>query len=180
MQRGQSCEAEIRKLDSQIENIVDKLVNTNTSSVITAYEKRIKKLETDRAVLVEKAGQSLRPMRSFDTALRTALDFISNPQKLWASGQLNNRMAVLKLAFPSGFQYHRNSGLRTAETPLPFKVLGGFSGGQIEMAEKAGFEPAVRYKPYTRFPGVHLQPLGHFSLIAVQIFVIQVRLDGYA
>ena len=134
-QRGQSYDAEIRKLDTQIENIVDKLVNTNTSSVITAYEKRIKKLETDKAVLVEKSGQSLRPMRSFESALRTALDFISNPQKLWASGQLNNHLAVLKLAFPSGFQYHRNSGLRTAETPLPFKVLGSFSGSRIELAD---------------------------------------------
>ena len=35
------------------------------------------------------------------------------------------------------------------------------------MAEKAGFEPAVRFKPYTRFPGVHLQPLGHFSKLDV-------------
>lgn len=35
---------------------------------------------------------------------------------------------------------------------------------KIILAEKAGFEPAVRYKPYTRFPGVHLRPLGHFSV----------------
>ncbi len=141
-----------------------KLMKTNKKSAITVCEKRIKKLETDKAILAEKSGQSLRPLRSFESAPRTALDFISNPQKLWASGQLNNRLAVLKLAFPSGFQYHRNSGLRTAETPLPFKVLEGFSGSQIELAEKAGFEPAVRYKPHTRFPGVHLQPLGHFSV----------------
>jgi hypothetical protein len=143
--------------------MVDKLVNTNISSVITAYEKRIKKLETDKAVLIEKSSQSLRPMRSFESSLRTALDFISNPQKLWASGQLNNRMAVLKLAFPDGFQCHRNAGLRTAEKPLSFKVLGMFSDGQNGLAEKAGFEPAVRVEPYTRFPGVHLKPLGHFS-----------------
>ncbi len=91
-------------------------------------------METEKAVLVEKSGQSLRPMRSFDIALRTALEFISNPHKLWASGRFDNRRAVLKLAFPSGFQYHRNTGLRTAETPLPFKVLGGFSGCQIQMA----------------------------------------------
>ncbi len=147
-QRGQSCDAEIRKLDTQIENVVDKLVNTNTSTIITAYEKRIKKLETDKAILVEKSGQSLRTMRSFESSLRTALDFISNPHKLWTSGQLNNRLAVLKLTFPGGFQYHRNTGLRTAETPLPFKVLRGFSGDQTQMAEKAGFEPAVRFRTH--------------------------------
>ena len=31
------------------------------------------------------------------------------------------------------------------------------------MAEREGFEPSVRYTPYTRFPGVHLKPLGHLS-----------------
>ncbi len=133
-QRGQIQEEEISKLNKKLENVMDKLVEADSPSVISAYENRIKKMETEKAVLVEKSGQSLRPMRSFDIALRTALDFISNPHKLWASGRFDNRRAVLKLAFPSGFQYHRNTGLRTAETPLPFKVLGGLSGGQIQMA----------------------------------------------
>ena len=31
------------------------------------------------------------------------------------------------------------------------------------VAERAGFEPAIRFNPYTRFPGVRLQPLGHLS-----------------
>ena len=31
------------------------------------------------------------------------------------------------------------------------------------MAEREGFEPSVRHSPYTRFPGVHLKPLGHLS-----------------
>ncbi len=31
------------------------------------------------------------------------------------------------------------------------------------LAEREGFEPSVRFEPYTRFPGVHLKPLGHLS-----------------
>ncbi len=31
------------------------------------------------------------------------------------------------------------------------------------MADRAGFEPAIRFDPYTHFPGVRLQPLGHLS-----------------
>jgi site-specific DNA recombinase len=121
-QRGQALEDEIRKLDGKIEQLMERLVETDSDSMVKAYETRIKKVETDRAVLVEKSGQSLRPMHSFDAALRTALDFISNPHKLWSSGRLCDRRAVLKLAFPGGFQYHRNTGLRTLDTPLPFKV----------------------------------------------------------
>jgi hypothetical protein len=71
----------------------------------------------NRTVLIEKSTQSMRPMRSYDAALRTALDFIASSYKIWDSGRLSDRRAVLKLAFPGGFQYHRNTGLRTAETP---------------------------------------------------------------
>ncbi len=31
------------------------------------------------------------------------------------------------------------------------------------MAEKEGFEPSIRDKPYTPLAGERLQPLGHFS-----------------
>lgn len=81
-QRGQALESEIRKLDGKIEQLMDRLVETDSDSMVKAYETRIKKLETDRAVLVEKSGQSLRPMRSFDAALRTSLDFIAKPHRL--------------------------------------------------------------------------------------------------
>ena len=32
-----------------------------------------------------------------------------------------------------------------------------------KLAERAGFEPAKRFNPFTHFPGVLLQPLGHLS-----------------
>lgn len=70
---------------------MDRLVETDSDSMIKAYETRIKKFEIDKAVPVEKSGQLLRPMRSFDAALRTALDFISNPHKPWSSGRLCDR-----------------------------------------------------------------------------------------
>ena len=33
------------------------------------------------------------------------------------------------------------------------------------MAEKEGFEPSIRDKPYTPLAGERLQPLGHFSVL---------------
>ncbi len=33
------------------------------------------------------------------------------------------------------------------------------------LAEREGFEPSKRIAPFTRFPSVLLQPLGHLSLI---------------
>ena len=31
----------------------------------------------------------------------------------------------------------------------------------VDLAEREGFEPSVRFMPYARFPGVYLKPLGH-------------------
>ena len=42
--------------------------------------------------------------------------------------------------------------------PPPVKLL-----MLVELAERAGFEPAKRFDPLTHFPGVLLQPLGHLS-----------------
>ncbi len=39
--------------------------------MVKAYENRIKKLETDKAVLIEKSSQSLHRMRSYNAVLRT-------------------------------------------------------------------------------------------------------------
>jgi site-specific DNA recombinase len=54
-QRGQSLEREIQKLDGKIEQLMDRLVETDSDSMVKAYENRIKKFETDKAVLVEKS-----------------------------------------------------------------------------------------------------------------------------
>lgn len=42
-------------------------------------------------------------------------------------------------------------------------------GANNNMAEKAGFEPAVQDKLHTRFPSEHLKPLGHFSEFGVKL-----------
>lgn len=59
------------------------------------------------------------PAKSFDEALRTALDFLSNPWNLWASGQLEHRRTVLKLVFVERLNYVRDNGFRTANLSLP-------------------------------------------------------------
>jgi hypothetical protein len=66
-------------------------------------------------------------VKSFDQTLRTALDFLGNPQKLWDSERLEDERVVLKLAFVDQLAYVRNEGFRTAVLALPFKVLADFA-----------------------------------------------------
>ncbi len=49
--------------------------------------------------------------------------------------------------------------------PARMRVLGrSRTVANYVMAEKEGFEPSIRDKPYTPLAGERLQPLGHFSI----------------
>ena len=72
-----------------------------------------------------------------------ALRFLANPYNTWENGTFADRRNVLKLAFASKLKYSRDEGLRTPETSIPFKVLGGFWDGKKEMAHPTGFEPVA-------------------------------------
>jgi hypothetical protein len=61
-----------------------------------------------------------RPQRGFNESVRTALDFLGNPRKLWDSERIEHKRTVLKLAFGDRLAYVRNEGFRTANLALPF------------------------------------------------------------
>lgn len=50
-------------------------------------------------------------------------------------------------------------------------------GWQIAVTEGRGFEPLVQFYPYTRFPSVHLQPLGHPSNINIYIIYMYYQIN---
>ena len=141
--RRQSLETETRKIERNVDQLLDRIVETDNSSVIRAYEKRIKELEAQKIERQERIAQCGRPIRSFEDSLRTALTFLGNPQKLWDSERLEYKKAVLKLAFGDRLVYVRNEGFRTADLALPFKALADMSGSKSKMARPAGFEPAT-------------------------------------
>ncbi|WP_371347239.1 hypothetical protein [Ancylobacter sp. IITR112] len=128
--------AQLIKIDRDIEKLLDRVVDASVPSVIAAYEDRIRALEEEKIVLREKASKLGRPASSFDDTLRTALEFLSNPWNLWDSGRLEDRRAVLKLAFAERLRYMRKTGFRTADLSLPFKVLGAFGRAESEMARR--------------------------------------------
>ncbi len=139
--RGQSLTAEIEKIDKKIEQLLDRIVDAGSSSVIRAYENRIQDLEAQKIEMKEKIRNCGKPARDYDETFRTAMEFLSKPHKLWLSERLEDKRAVLKLTFSDRLAYIQNEGFRTAQTTLPFKVLAGFSGGQNMMARPRGFEP---------------------------------------
>ena len=70
---------ESRKLDKQIEGLLDRIVTTKSESVISVYEKRIEKLELGKMVMSEKLENKPKPVHSFTETFELSLKFIANP-----------------------------------------------------------------------------------------------------
>ena len=122
---------------------------------ISAYEKRIAKMEREKLVMQEKLEsgpkQTSKFGATFDELFELAQSFLANPCKIWGYGHLALRLTVLRLAFMERLNYSRKTGLRTPELSIPFKILGGNNMQNCVMAEAVGFEPTDRSSRSTVF-----------------------------
>jgi uncharacterized protein (DUF3084 family) len=110
---------EVKHLERQIGLVVERIVSANSDSVITASERKIQMLETDKAIVDEKIAKCGRALPDFDETYRTALEFVGDQKILWNSNRIEDKRAVLKLAFTERLRYSRNEGFRTAKLRNP-------------------------------------------------------------
>lgn len=141
---------QIKAVDKQIEQFLERIIATENATVITAYESKIAKLEGEKAALTDRLLEHDEIPTDFETCFQTAFSFLENPQKLWQSGGLEEKRLVLKLAFKSQLTYTRNRGFQTAARALPFEVLAGLRGKNAGMVEHSGVEPLTSSMPWKR------------------------------
>ena len=139
--QGTSLKQELRAVERKVEQLLDRIVDATSASVVAAYERRIKELETQKALMRERLDSSGKPLMSFGEAYRTAFGFLANPCKLWNSDRIEDRRAVLKLVFADRLPYVRGEGYRTAEISMPFKLLGSLNMTEKGMVPRGGIEP---------------------------------------
>jgi len=114
-------------IDAKIKKLIDRIMNATNERVITAYEKELDVLERQKRDLTNKAAAPLEPAKSFETAFGAAMAFLTQPWKLWESGDYHAQRLLLKLALPQPLTYCRQNGFSNYELSLPFKVLEDFS-----------------------------------------------------
>ena len=131
---------EKRKIDKKIEILLDRIVERNNDTVVSAYEKHIDKLEREKMILAENLVNNSKPRHTFDEMFELSFRFLSNPCVLWDTGHIALRRLVLKLAFSERITYCRKTGLRTPEISLPFKALGRFQSGESRMVRPRRLE----------------------------------------
>jgi len=118
-------------VERQIENLLDRIVDTQSPDVARAYENRIRKLGEKKLELTEKSQKPAQPRAPFEEMFERAMIFLSNPHKLWQNGCFEEKRTVLKLAFSGDLIYHRDKGLRTPKTALPFRFLEDYENKSI-------------------------------------------------
>ena len=126
-------QSEVKRIEGEIAQFLDRIVRTENVSVVSAYEQRITELETDKLLARERIASCGRPIATFEHQHRTAMQFLENPQKLWLSEHIDDKRAAIKLTFAERLIYERGKGYRTTLTTSPFRVISNFDTEKCEM-----------------------------------------------
>lgn len=122
-----TLQRDIIKVEKQIEQLVDRIVESESATAVAAYVRRIANLEKEKLLAREKLAKGVEPKRSFEDLFELAMAFLSNPWNLWASERLEDKRTALKLTFKDRLPYDRQKGFRTPKTTIPFNILGGIT-----------------------------------------------------
>ncbi|WP_375261749.1 hypothetical protein [Palleronia sp.] len=74
-----TLKSDLKKIEGQIETMLDRIVESNTGSVVAAYEKRISKLETQKILIEEQVAKSGKPLHTLEESFELALHFLLSP-----------------------------------------------------------------------------------------------------
>jgi len=102
---------QIKAIESQIAALLDRIMDSDSLTVISAYERKVEQLERDKPVLQEKTARCGTALGSFDSTFRTALKFLTKPCDYWEKSALEGRRTVLKLALASPLEWDWSEGV---------------------------------------------------------------------
>ena len=114
---------EIKKLDKQIDDATNKLIESKSIAVQAALEKKIEEIERQRQQIQQSTNNLSNHQLDFGTALNTVMAFIENPHDAWIRGDLKRKKLVQRLVFARPIALHPSQGIGTADLSLPFKML---------------------------------------------------------
>ncbi len=131
---------DISACNTQIESLLERIVEASNPTVIAAYEKKLANLEADRMRVEAKLTQNLKPAHSFDEMFELSKAFLSNPCKTWENAGLTLRKIILRLTFSAPLAYDRQSGFRTPQASVIFEFFEKITS-KCKMVHLRGFEP---------------------------------------
>ena len=106
---------DILKIENQMDQFMDKIVECESPVAAKAYERKIEQLEKERLIMVDRLENGFKLKASASQLLELYWDFLSNPCKLWDSGDIGLRKLVLRLTFLEPIPYCRKTGYRAPD-----------------------------------------------------------------
>ena len=92
---ARAFKADVGKVEKKIDELLERIIETTASRVVRAYEDKIETLEREKLVLLEKAEKPASSKYTYGELFELSLKFLSNPYKMWVSGQLELQRLVL-------------------------------------------------------------------------------------
>ena len=87
---------EAGKVQTDLDRVLDRLVAADQENIIAAYEARIKKMQDEKRLIEDRIANACVSKSSFEESLEHALDFLTNPWKVWRKGQIEVRCSIRK------------------------------------------------------------------------------------
>ena len=112
-EHAKSYQAQAKAAQKQIEKLLDRIVEAEAASVISAYEKRIAKREREKILLDEKVAATIKPRYAQEELFELAFGFLSSPYKIYKNGSLMVKKTVLRLTFQEPISYSRKRVFET-------------------------------------------------------------------
>ncbi len=128
-----AVQKQLLETDSQIEGLLDRIVEATSASVVSAYETCIEKLEQQRIIPEERLERSVPPKGRLEDCMELALKFSSSPWNIYQNGDFSMRQTELRLAFSEPLRYSQYGMYGTPVFAFPFRYLRGISVSKSEM-----------------------------------------------
>ena len=72
-ERHAGLNTQVANTERKIDSLTDRLIETDSPTLISAYESQIKKLELKKIALNEKARAGIEPLKPFDETFKSAM-----------------------------------------------------------------------------------------------------------
>jgi len=135
--------SDLKRIERDVEKFVDMIADASSAHAARAYERKIDKLEAEKVITQQKLAELKVLNRQLPEKVELALSFLSNPWKIWDSGDQAMRKLLLRMAFSGRVSYDRKTGYRTPQVSVIFRFFGDIAR-KCEMVPGGGIEPPTR------------------------------------
>jgi DNA invertase Pin-like site-specific DNA recombinase len=132
---------EIDGIERDIKKYCDMVLETDSRPLIKTYEAKIEELSDRKLRMGNRIEADAGDLAAYDfeTAVRTVIDFLKEPCRMWDRGDLKVRRLVLRLVFREPLTHDRKRGFRTAPLSLPLEIANLPGGDRERMVDLTGF-----------------------------------------